>query len=97
MNVQTPQCCPSQSLPDRALLRTEIHTPEDRAPLQKALDMLSGMRVVGRTETEAVIPVKAQLTAVGELVSTGRPDAVSSGSISSQKGQVIALQVGLPW
>ena len=57
--------------------------------------MLSGMRVVGRTETEAVIPVKAQLTAVGELVSTSRPGAVSAGSIRSQKGHVVALQVVL--
>lgn len=79
----------------RSPLRTEIHTPEDRGLAQKALDMLSGMRAVGRTETEAVIPVNAQLTAVGELVSTSRPGAVSSGSIRSQKGHVVALQVVL--
>ena len=57
--------------------------------------MLSGVRVVGRTETEAVVPVKARLTAVGELVSSSRPGAVSSGSTPSRNGHVVALQVVL--
>ena len=87
----------SQSLPDREPLRAEIHTPEDRGLAQKALDMLSGMRVVGRTETEAVFPVRAQLTAVGELISTSRPGAVSSGSIPLRRAMSSPCRLCSAW
>ena len=60
---------------------------------QRALDMLAGVRVTGRTENEAALPLHTRLTAVGELTRTNSPVASAMGSICCQKNEVLALQV----
>ena len=60
---------------------------------QRALDMLAGVRVTGRTENEAALPLHTCLTAVGELTGTNSPVASAMGSICCQKNEVLALQV----
>ena len=60
---------------------------------QRALDMLAGVYVQGRTEGEAALPLHTQLTAIGELHSTTRQAAVSLGTIRCRDSQVLALRV----
>ncbi len=63
---------------------------------QRALDMLAGVYVQGRTEAELALPLHTQLTAIGELHSTSRDAAVAVGSIRCRDGQVLALRVMHP-
>lgn len=71
----------------------EVYADEERGVTQRALDMLAGMYVQGRTETEAFLPLHTQLTGIGELTSTSRQTAVASGSIKCRDHRVLALQV----
>ncbi len=72
----------------------EVNLLEERSVAQRALDMLAGVRVTGRTENEAALPLHTCLTAVGELTRTTSPVAGAMGSIYCQENEVLALQVG---
>lgn len=72
--------------------RAHVELPDDRPGHRRALDVLFGVRTLGRVTTERALPVGARVTAVGVLkrVPAGAAPRLPGG-VACPDGRVLAL------